>query len=125
MNCDLASRYLDALVDEELQPSVERELEEHLRGCLACRCQAWEIREFRSFFRLHAPSFEAPPQLKARVRQISRRPRANLSFGLVRQAGIGAAAALAVGIFACLLALSPDTGKELCRQAIVDYSRVS
>ncbi len=67
MNCDLASRYLDAFVDGELEPGVESALEDHLQNCLSCQSQTWEIREFRSLFRMYAPRFKAPAQLRAKV----------------------------------------------------------
>jgi anti-sigma factor RsiW len=122
MNCDLASRYLDAFVDEGLEPAVERELEEHLRSCLACQCQAWEIREFRTFFRQHAPRYQAPPKLRARVLTVARPWRAIPSFSLPRPVWLAAAAALVLGILITFSALSPDHGKELAAQAVWDYS---
>jgi anti-sigma factor RsiW len=122
MNCDLANLYLDAFIDGELEAGVERELQEHLRDCLACQGAVWEIREFRSLFKRHAPRFNAPLQLRARVLAISHR-RSEPPFRLLRQhAWIGAAAALVLGMAAGFLALAPDHSKELSREALEDYS---
>ncbi|MBV9731583.1 MAG: zf-HC2 domain-containing protein, partial [Verrucomicrobia bacterium] len=48
MDCDSANPYLDAFVDGELDPGVERALDEHLRTCSDCQSAVREIREFRS-----------------------------------------------------------------------------
>jgi anti-sigma factor RsiW len=123
MNCDSASPYLDAFVDGELEPGAERALEEHLRKCSACRSAVWEIREFRSLFRRNAPRFKAPLQLRLGVLSITRRFRAKPSvpklYGL-----IATAAVLVFGALAVFLASAPDHGKELSKEAVVDYSRL-
>ena len=124
MNCDLASQYLDAFVDGELEPGAEGELEEHLRNCLSCQSQTWEIREFRSQFRMHAPRFKAPTQLRAKVLGMIYQAQAKRSMSLLRYVWIGAPAVVVVGLIVGLLS-SPDHGKELSQQAVVDYSGVS
>jgi anti-sigma factor RsiW len=124
MNCHLASRYLDAFVDGELEPDVEGALEEHLRNCLSCQSQTWEIREFRSLFRMYAPRFKAPAQLRAKVLSMTYRARKKPAFNLPRYAWIGAAV-LAAGLLVGLLASAPDHGKELSKQAVFDYSQSS
>jgi len=123
MNCDLTNLKLDAFVDRELEPGVERAVEEHLRNCPACQSRVWEIREFRSLFRRCAPRFRAPLQLRARVLSITQRRRAKPSFGVLRTAWIGAAAVLVLGAMVGFLASAPDHGKELSKEAVVDYSR--
>ena len=123
MNCELASRYLNAFVDEELDPGVERDLEEHLQSCLTCQCQAWEIREFRSFFRQHAPRFAAPARLRTRVLSITRPVRRLPAFRLLRPASLAAAAVLVLSGFIALLTMTPDQGRLLATQAILDYSK--
>jgi anti-sigma factor RsiW len=122
MNCDLASLYLDAFVDGELEAGVEHQLQEHLRGCLACQGTVWEIREFRSLFRRHARRFKAPLQLRAKVLGITNRYRAKESFSLLRYAWIGAVAVLLLGLAAGFLALDSDHDEELSREAVADYS---
>lgn len=123
MNCDSANLNLDAFVDGELEPGVERAVEEHLRNCLACQSTVWEIREFRSLFRSRAPRFKAPFQLRARVLSITQRRRAKPSFDVPRNAWIGAAAVLVLGAMAAFLVSAPDRGKEISKEAVVDYSQ--
>jgi anti-sigma factor RsiW len=123
MNCDLANLYLDAFVDGELEAAVERELQEHLRDCLACQGSVWEIREFRSLFKREAPRYKAPLQLRVRVLGTTHHSRSKPSFSLLRRhAWIGAAAVFVLGTAAGFLALAPDQSKELSREAVQDYS---
>ena len=125
MNCDLARRYLDAFVDGELEPSVEGALEEHLRNCLSCQSQTWEIREFRSQFRMHAPRFKAPTQLRAKVLGMIYQAQAKRSLSLLRYVWICAPVVDVAGLGVVLLLSAPDHGKELSQQAVVEYSGVS
>jgi anti-sigma factor RsiW len=122
MDCDSANPYLDAFVDGELEPGVERALEEHLGTCSACQSAVWEIRELRSLFRRSAPRFKAPLQLRLRVLSITQRVRAKPSVPKL-YAWIAAAAVLVFGALAVFLVSAPDHGKELSKEALVDYSR--
>ena len=123
MNCDSTSPYLDAFVDGELDPDVERALEEHLSTCSACQSTVWEIREFRSLFRRRAPRFRAPLELRLRILNITRRVPAKPSVRMLQYAWIAAAAVLVLGAMVAFLASAPDHGKELSKEAVVDYSR--
>jgi anti-sigma factor RsiW len=123
MNCNLASPFLDAFVDGELDPDVERALEEHLSTCSACQSAIWEIREFRSTFRRSAPRFRAPLQLRLRILNITHREPAKPPVRVLRYAWMAAAAALVVGGMVVFLATAPDHGKELSKEAVVDYVR--
>lgn len=123
MNCDSASSYLDAFVDGELGPDVERSLEEHLSTCSTCQSAVWEIREFRSLFRRSAPRLRAPLQLRLRILSMTRRVPAKPSVRMLRYAWIAAAAVLVLGAMVTFLASAPDHGKELSKEAVVDYSR--
>jgi anti-sigma factor RsiW len=123
MNCDSSSPYLDAFVDGELDPDVERALEEHLSTCSACQSTVWEIREFRSLFRRSAPRFRAPLELRLRILSITRRVPAKPSLRILQYAWIAAAAVLVLGAMVAFLASAPDHGKELSKEAVVDYSR--
>jgi anti-sigma factor RsiW len=125
MNCNSASPFLDAFVDGELDPDVERELEEHLSTCSACRSAIWEIREFRSMFSRSAPRFRAPLQLRFRILGITHREPAKPRVPMLRYAWIAAAAALVLGGMVVFLASAPDHGRELSKEAVVDYSRSS
>jgi anti-sigma factor RsiW len=123
MNCDSASPYLDAFVDGELDPDVERSLEEHLSTCSACQTTVWEIREFRSLFRSSAPRLRAPLRLRLRILSMTRRVPAKPSVRMLRYTWIAAAAVLVLGAMVAFLASAPDHGKELSKEAVVDYSR--
>lgn len=123
MDCDSANRYLDAFVDGELDPGVERALEEHLRRCSDCQSAVREIREFRSLFKLSAPRFKAPLELRLRVLKITtQRVRAKPPVPKP-YAWMAAAAVLVLGAMVVFLVAAPDHGKELSREAVVDYSR--
>jgi anti-sigma factor RsiW len=122
MDCDSANPHLDALVDGELDPGIERALEEHIRTCSACQSALWEIREFRSLFKRSAPRFKAPLQLRVRVLSITQSVRAKPAVPKL-YAWIAAAAVLIFGALAVFLISIPDHGKELSQEAVVDYSR--
>jgi anti-sigma factor RsiW len=122
MDCDSANPYLDAFVDGELDPGVERALEEHLRTCSDCQSAVWEIREFRPLFKASAPRFKAPLELRLRVLNITQRVRAKPSVPKP-YAWMAAAAVLALGAMVVFLVSAPDRGKELSKEAVVDYSR--
>ena len=122
MNCDSANPYLDAFVDGELDPGVERVLEEHLRICSDCQSAVWEIREFRSLFKASAASFKAPLELRLRVLNMTQRVRAKPSVPKP-YAWMAAAAVLILGAMVVFLVSAPDHGKELSKEAAVDYSR--
>ena len=125
MKCEIASRFLDAFVDGELEPDVERALEEHLCTCSACQSAVWEIREFRSLFRKHAPRFKAPLQLRFRILSIPHGVRAKPSLSLLRYASIAAAALVVLGAMVGFLVSAPDHSKQLSKEAVVDYSQSS
>jgi len=125
MDCEVASPYLDAFVDGQLEPDAERALEEHLSTCLACQNAVWEIREFRSLFRRHAPRFKAPLQLRVRILGVPHRVRAKASLSMLRYAWVGTAALVVLGAMVWFLASAPDHDKELSKEAVVDYSQSS
>jgi anti-sigma factor RsiW len=54
---------------------------------------------------------------------ITQRWRAKPSFDVLRNAWIGAAAVLVLGAMAVFLASVPDHGKEISKEAVVDYSQ--
>jgi anti-sigma factor RsiW len=122
MDCDSANPNLDAFVDGELEPAVERALEEHLRTCSACQNAVWEIRELRSLLRRSAPRFKAPLELRLRVVSITQRVPVKPARRML-YAWIAAAAVLVFGALAIFLVSAPDHGNELSKEAVVDYSR--
>src|SRR5258707_12182495 len=67
MNCDEVEGLLDAYLDGELELSQQLELEQYLSGGTECQAVLKERREFRAFFAAAAPSFKAPPELRAKI----------------------------------------------------------
>ena len=122
MDCDSANPFLDAFVDGELDPGAERAQEENLHTCSACQSPLSEIREIRSLDRRSAPRFKAPFQKTLRDLNITHRLRARPKVRTMH-ALIAAAAVLVLGAMVGFLVSAPDHGKELSKEAVVDYSR--
>jgi anti-sigma factor RsiW len=55
MNCRSVSRLLSAFQDGELDPALRREVEDHLRGCRACRAEWQGLQELSRRLRLSPP----------------------------------------------------------------------
>jgi anti-sigma factor RsiW len=72
---------------------------------------------------MQAPRFKAPLQLRVRILSIPHRIRAKPSLRVLRYAWIAAAAVLVLAGMAGFLASAPDNGKELSKEAVVDYSQ--
>lgn len=123
MKCEEAGRFLDAYLDSELELSRRRELEQHLKICPSCWSLVRERREFRFFFRASAPTYKAPPALRAKVLAMARREKPKLTFSLLPQPWVYAAAAFVLSLSLALNILFPDVGKEVSRQAVLRHSR--
>lgn len=67
MNCEEASRFLDAYLDRELEAGKRLELEQHLIGCGDCRSLLGQQGQFIGFFKANAPYYKPPSELRARV----------------------------------------------------------
>jgi anti-sigma factor RsiW len=122
MNCEEASRLLDAYLDRELDLRRHLELEQHLSHCLSCQSLAQELEEFRLLFLASAQTLRAPPQLRANVLAAVRREQAKHSFAFLRQPWVYTAAVVVLSVFLALNILLPDAGKELSRQAVLRHS---
>jgi RNA polymerase sigma-70 factor (ECF subfamily) len=68
MNCDEATRLLDAYIDGELELTQHLDLEVHLAACTTCKKAAEAAMNFGSSIRVNMPVYNAPPKLKARIR---------------------------------------------------------
>jgi anti-sigma factor (TIGR02949 family) len=67
MNCAAACRWIDALLDGELDPKNDAEVREHLEGCSACR-QRYEVRRAMSAnMRRVELGYTAPESLRTRI----------------------------------------------------------
>ncbi len=77
MNCARADRYLDALMDDELDPSARIEVDRHLVDCSACGARLALARALREQLRAGVPPGRgAPDALRARVSAALREERA-------------------------------------------------
>jgi anti-sigma factor RsiW len=92
MRCEDARPLLDAYVDAELPAAESAALREHLARCPQCRPEAAALERLRDEIRHAAPSYLAPPGLRAQIRA-----------GLRREASAGPATARWLAYAASLL----------------------
>ena len=93
---------LEGYLDQELEPGLQAEVEEHLAGCAECSAAYDRLRAMQSRIRSQAPRYEAPPGLQKLVRQAveraaaeERSPRRELPW---RMLAIAASLLLAVSL---------------------------
>src|SRR2546427_13246392 len=72
MNCADFEAQLDAYIDNELPPAVVDEMTEHLGACAACARSHEGQLALRRALTQHAPALQAPPGLRASIRQAIR-----------------------------------------------------
>jgi len=72
MNCADFEAQLDAYIDNELPPAVVDEMTEHLGACAACARSHERQLALRRALTQHAPALQAPPGLRASIRQAIR-----------------------------------------------------
>lgn len=75
MNCTSAERYLDALMDGELDASAHVEVERHLSGCSMCTERLSFAKTLREQLKQSMTSDRAPDALRARMQQVLREER--------------------------------------------------
>ena len=80
------------------------------------------IEEFRSLFAALA-SYQAPPQLRAKVLAAVRREQAKPRFAFLRRPWVHAVGVIVLSLFLALNILFPDAGGELFRQAVLRHSQ--
>ena len=122
MDCEEAKRFLDAYLDGGLDVRRHLELEQHLSFCQSCQSLAQELEEFRSLFAALA-SYQAPPQLRAKVLAAVRREQAKPRFAFLRRPWVHAVGVIVLSLFLALNILFPDAGGELFRQAVLRHSQ--
>jgi len=74
MDCKKALALLDAYLDGELDLSASLELEAHLAECAACRARREALAGLRGRLRAGLTRHAAPPDLRARLAQLTARP---------------------------------------------------
>jgi anti-sigma factor (TIGR02949 family) len=67
MNCAAAGRWIDALLDGELDPKNDAEVREHLEGCAACQQRYEASRVLSANMRRLELGYTAPESLRARI----------------------------------------------------------
>ena len=124
MNCEEASRLLDAYLDGELEAGMQLKLEPHLSECLDCRALLEQQRQFVGFFKANAPYYQAPAELRARVqRRVKTERRGSKLIFLARRPWLYAAALLALSLSLAWVLFFPDRDTSLIVQAVADHSR--
>jgi anti-sigma factor RsiW len=118
MKCEEVHRFLDTYLDGELDLARRLELDQHLAICPLCQPLMEDRQEFRTFFAASAPSYKAPPELKAKVLAAVRREEPKQKFSLFWQPWVYATAVVLVSVFLALRILFPDAEKELSQQAV-------
>jgi len=109
MNCTRTRQLLQAYVDYELEVTPSLELEEHLRGCDACRGQHDALRRLRAAVAGAVASASAPDALRQRIAQrLSAQCESERPWWTRRAALVAVPAVLA--LFAATLLLAPSAG---------------
>lgn len=67
MNCATAGRWIDALLDGELDPKNDAEVREHLEGCPTCKQRYEAKRALSTNMRSLELGYTAPESLRARI----------------------------------------------------------
>ena len=113
MECNEAQRSLNAYIDDEMDPRTRSALDDHLRGCNACREELASMRALS--FRTSVAKIEAPMNLRSHVTDgISSSPK---TTGVIRnmktKLSIAAVAVIAAGVGFVALRPSPVQAADL------------
>ncbi len=131
MDCNEIRRHLDASIDGELDPTLQREIESHLRGCAECARIAAGVRARRDALRAALPRFTAPPQLAQKIRGALRTetapaaiiaPQKNRRFFGWQWGALAASVVLAVSV-GYLAGHARAQGNRLLDEAISEHIR--
>src|SRR6516162_5249647 len=127
MNCDEATRLLDAYIDGELELTRHLDFEVHLAACSTCKNVAEAAINFGSSIRMNMPVYKAPPKLKARIRAALRKgSRSQLDWvSNFRRLLAIAAAIVVLGLLPAWawIAFSHGRDQELISEAVSDHWR--
>jgi mycothiol system anti-sigma-R factor len=127
MNCDEAGKSLNAYVDGELDLSHQLELETHVDGCTDCKSELEQIANFKALVRSNMPVYQAPPELRSRIRSTLRKEsKANYEWFFAYGRQLACAAALVVlgcALSWTWLSLSPRKDNQLITDAISNHAR--
>lgn len=129
MTCEDARSLLDAYLDGELDLVRSVEIDDHLRGCAACKRRSENIKNMRAAIRDSATYYPAGEDLRSRIQAAARtsEPRSHERDFSVPRYGwglIGAAAALAlVAIIGKGVLLPSPQADQTAREVVADHVR--
>ncbi len=69
MKCASARELIESYLDDELDPSVQTEIRDHLTSCISCAETHAHLRELQMEIRTQAPYYEPPADLQRRVQR--------------------------------------------------------
>jgi anti-sigma factor RsiW len=93
MNCKGIEKYLDAYVDDELEPGLMLDVDRHLEACASCQAVVLVKRKMKSGLARLA-GVKAPDHLRERISGLSRRRERLRTLASVAALPLAAAAAL-------------------------------
>ena len=97
MNCAEVHRFIDAYIDQEIDPQETMQVDSHISACAACRTRIEVSRRMKREIHARLGNLRAPARLEERVRaQLHPRPFALLFKPIVMVPVAAAAAALLV-----------------------------
>src|SRR3954469_9373442 len=106
MNCEAAQTLVDAYIDGELDPAGRLEIERHLEDCASCSHGYGQHRALQGALGAGELRFNAPPELRERVRfALRREAKAETAQRTVPRRWFTAAASLAIAALAILVLL--------------------
>ena len=126
---------MHAFLDDELDLATALEVERHIEGCAECTREFEAIAAMRSRLRDDSFRFEAPPELKEKIRRAIPEPAQSPSRGAAypsrraswtRRAGLVAIPAALAAMLALLIvprALRPGANQELANQVVASHVR--
>lgn len=98
MDCKTARNLLEAYLDGELDRATSRELETHADMCADCSAELGRLDELRRALRDGALRYEAPPELRERIRAAARaEPRARAALPVWTRIAAACVLAFAAG----------------------------
>ena len=129
MTCEEARRLLDAHVDRELDPAIDRDVAEHVAGCETCAREVESIRALKSALRRDAQDLRAPDALRSRLERAiggaNARPAAQRPRSITRWAPIAIPWAIAALLLLILMpvAFRSNDGDFMPREVVAAHVR--
>src|SRR2546422_4344911 len=68
MKCASARELIESYLDDELDPGLRVEIQDHLTSCSSCSETHARLRELQEDIRAQAPYYDSPASLEPRIR---------------------------------------------------------